>query len=206
MTIRKKFFCIGLNKTGTSSLHKAFQILGFNSVHHICDEGYLQDIMIANNAIGNPLLKGIDHYDVYSDWTMTTTRNFFKILDDEHPNCKFIFNTRNIEDWIKSREFHVKSIKNLKTLQKENPDNTWYNLQKDLWRKEFLEHEKEVKRYFENREQDILFFDVTKGDGWQKLCKFLNVKEPNVSFPHMNKKKSFLKKKLKEVKSFFKNG
>ena len=30
---QEKVFCIGLNKTGTSSLHRALTILGYNSVH-----------------------------------------------------------------------------------------------------------------------------------------------------------------------------
>jgi Sulfotransferase domain len=29
-----KVFCIGMNKTGTSSLHQAFLALGLNSIHH----------------------------------------------------------------------------------------------------------------------------------------------------------------------------
>jgi len=29
--------------------------------------------------------------------------------------------------------------------------------------------------------------DITKGDGWDKLCKFLEKPKPDVSFPHKNK-------------------
>ncbi|MBU3822735.1 sulfotransferase family protein [Flavobacteriaceae bacterium XHP0103] len=202
---KSKIFCIGLNKTGTSSLHKAFGVLGFSSVHHVGNEGSLHRIMIENKVNNRKLLSGIDHYDAYSDWVMTDTKYFFKILDKEYPGSKFIFNTRPIEDWISSREAHVKTIDNLEKLQKEQPGNTWYNLRKDLWRNEFLELEKEVVEYFKGREQDFLPFDVTKGDGWPALCGFLQVSIPNETFPHMNKKRTYLQRCIKKIKSILKN-
>ena len=29
--------------------------------------------------------------------------------------------------------------------------------------------------------------DICNGDGWDKLCKFLNLQKPNTKFPHYNK-------------------
>ncbi len=205
MKEQHKIFCIGLNKTGTSSLHEAFKILGVKSVHHICEEGYLQNIMIENHNNGDKLLSKIDHYEAFSDWTMTSTLSFFKILDVEYTESKFIFTSRDIDSWVKSRETHVKSMNGLKQLQKENPENTWINLRTDIWRKEFVEYETEVRSYFADREEDILFFDVTKGDGWGKLCAFLKTDQPKCPFPHKNKKKSYLQKQLKKIKKFLKH-
>ena len=55
-----KIFCIGLNKTGTTSIHIALQILGFNSVHHRDSSGKSIKAIIKNNYDNNlDILKGI---------------------------------------------------------------------------------------------------------------------------------------------------
>ena len=44
-----------------------------------------------------------------------------------------------------------------------------------------------VFEYFNDREEDFLAMDITRGDGWQKLCAFLGKPTPSVPFPHANK-------------------
>jgi hypothetical protein len=200
----RKIFCIGLNKTGTSSLHRAFEILGFSSVHHVSKEGYLQVIMHENKLNNKKLLTGIDHYDAYSDWAMTNTKHFFKTLDKEYPGSKFIYNTRPVDDWIKSRTAHVKSFDNLEKLQKEQPENNWFNLRTDIWKQEFKEHEEDVTSYFKERKADYLHFDVTNGSGWEELCNFIQVPIPNTPFPNLNKSQSYYRKVLKKLKKLLK--
>jgi hypothetical protein len=50
----RKIFCIGLNKTGTSSLHEAFQVLGINSVHYKDDKGFVLAIFKITLNVANP--------------------------------------------------------------------------------------------------------------------------------------------------------
>ena len=45
MSKDQKIFCIGLNKTGTTTLHEAFLILGVSSVHYECDAGNIKEII-----------------------------------------------------------------------------------------------------------------------------------------------------------------
>ena len=47
----EKVFCIGVNKTGTSSLHQALQILGYNSVHYLNDKNNNIKAMIEKNYL-----------------------------------------------------------------------------------------------------------------------------------------------------------
>jgi hypothetical protein len=105
-----KIFCIGLNKTGTSTLHKAFEILGLKSVHYIDNEGNNnKEIITSNFLAGNNILKGIDKYEVFSDWDQApNTIAIFKEFDRQYPNSKFIANTRELQSWLDSRESHVK--------------------------------------------------------------------------------------------------
>lgn len=179
-----KIFCIGLNKTGTSSLHEAFELLGYSSIHHVGKEGKIMDFLNTNNRIGKPILEGIDHYNAYSDFSASS---YFKKLDKQYPNSKFILNVRNIDDWIRSREKHVLRKTNLDKLREKNPNNGWYHIDKKAWEEEFKKHQSNVLNYFKDRDKDLLVFDVCAGDDWDKLCSFLNVSLPNFPFPFKNK-------------------
>jgi hypothetical protein len=181
-----KIFCIGLNKTGTTSLDHAFQILGLKSVHYVGKEGNIKKIIARNQEQGNPLLKGIEKYDAYSDWSYHTNLELFKEFDRLYPNSKFILTIRDLEGWLRSREKHVTRDPLHKKKLKKDPDNPWYKVDKEAWTKDYHEHHKNVLEYFKDRKQDLLVFDVTKGDGWDTLCPFLDMSVPEEPFPRAN--------------------
>ena len=182
-----KIFCIGLNKTGTTSIHIALQILGFNSVHHRESTGKSIKAIIKNNYDNNlDILKGIENYDAFSDWSHPSTNFLFKEFDKQYPNSKFILNTRDVNAWMNSREKHLKRTPNLKKLQKQNPNNKWLKMDRAVWHEEFEDHHKAVREYFADRPNDLLEYDITKGDAWEKLCGFLNKDIPEGEFPSAN--------------------
>lgn len=188
MQPNNKVFCIGLNKTGTSSIHKALELLGYKSVHHIERGGEsIKDIIKSNYDNGLNILNSIEYYDAFSDWSHPSTNILFKEFDKQYPNSKFILNTRDIDSWMNSRMKHLKRTPNLKKKQRENPNNKWLKMDKTLWREEFEEHHNNVRNYFKERPQDLLEFDVTKGDSWKKLCLFLNKEIPAIDFPRTNR-------------------
>jgi hypothetical protein len=203
-----RIFCIGLNKTGTSSLNTALEILGFKSVHYKCRKGQIQKIIEVNYKSGINLLTGISEYDAYTDWCSPSTNHVFTLLDKQYPNSKFILTTRDVESWLISRERHVrKNRRNLAELQKQHPTNTWYNIDKTVWRKEFIEHHAHVLEYFKTREDDLLVIDFTKGEGWEKVCPFLNLPIPEQPFPRRNitSKSSLLAKAWRQLKKTISN-
>lgn len=177
-----KIFCIGFNKTGTTSLHLAFEHLGFKSVHFRCEKGMLKDIFIKNHKNKKKLLTGVDDFDAYSDWVFSSTMNFYKKLDKQYPKSKFILHTRNMNDWLDSREAHVKRNQN-------NPDyrGDFLEIDREKWKNEWKKHHEDVFKYFKNKPEDLLVIDITKGEGWKKLCSFLNVPIPQKPFPKSNK-------------------
>jgi len=202
-----KIFGVGLNKTGTTSIAKALDILGFKTVHWQSKKGNIKHLIEQNDQMDQPLLKGIERYDAYLDWNHPRTNHLFKKLDFQYPNSKFILHTRPLEDWIKSRYQHVQSIPNLKKWQKKYPDNPWYNLDVEAWKKEYKTHHSDVNSYFKDRPDDLLIFDLFAGDSWEELCDFLQVKKPNTEFPIENKadkKMNPLKKASKKLKAFYK--
>ena len=146
----------------------------------------IKDIIKNNHDKGYKLLNGIEQYDAYSDWNHPSTNILFKDLDKQYLNSKFILNTRNLEDWLLSREKHVKRLKNLNELRRQYPKSPWYCIDKNAWKVEYHEHHSNVFDYFKGREIDLLVFDVTKGDDWEKLCDFLNLEVPKIKFPKTN--------------------
>lgn len=101
-------FVIGFNRTGTTSLHKFFQANGFPSVHH--DDGRLARTMLENCCDGKKILAGYDHkFRVFSDLTFRNRRirfeanSLFRTMDADYPGSFFIYNTRDLQDWLNSR-------------------------------------------------------------------------------------------------------
>lgn len=202
--MKNKIFCIGLNKTGTSSLHEAFQILGLKSVHFIDDEGNnIKDLILDNFLTKKDILHGLAAYNAISDWDRPPhTFNIVKKFDEHYPGSKFIVNIRNCDDWLNSREKHVKRNQKLKK-KYPNQNITWIEVNRREWKLEYECHYKAIDKYFKDRKEDVLYFDVTQGDGWEKLCPFLNLPIPSTSFPSENmqlKMKNMVKKTINKIR------
>jgi hypothetical protein len=65
--------------------------------------------------------------------------------------------------------------------------------------KRFEDHNKEVMEYFIDRSEDLLILNFSEGDGWDKLCHFLNKKTPSTLFPHVNKASAREKVKINKA-------
>lgn len=175
--MKPKVFCIGFHKTGTKSLAVALKKLGYR----VTGPNGMYDPKIERNAIAmaNQLT---EKYDAFQDnpWPV-----IYKELDGKHPNSKFVLTLREPDSWIRSQ---VKDFGS-----KETPMRKWiYGVgcpkgNEDIYLKRFREHNNDVENYFKDRPQDLLVMNLTKGDGWEKLCPFLGVEIPNTPFPHANR-------------------
>lgn len=171
-----KIFCIGLNKTGTISLHQALETLGFRSLHW---GGPSVGAKIRDAGLqGRPLVSDFDEYDAYSDLAILSKQ--FERLDKEYPGSRFILTTRPMEPWIESRRAHV--LRNQERRETGEYTGNFLEVEPDAWREEFIEHHAAVDAYFAGRD-DLLVFRITEGDGWEKLCPFLGVDIPDEPFP-----------------------
>jgi len=182
-----KIFCLGLNKTGTKSLHTALEILVLKSSHFTVKEGNMKQIVAENHKKGLPLMTSIEDYDVYIDWNTYKTGLLFKQLEEQYPGSLFILNTRDLNSWISSRKKHIQ--RNLekhpeKRLLVNQPG--WYKVDVDKWVAQRRDLHKKVLKHFGNRD-DFIIVDVCSGEGWKKICKFLQVDIPEINFPHKNK-------------------
>jgi hypothetical protein len=135
-----------------------------------------------------PLLHGIEEYDAYSDHPIDWT---YKILDKLYPKSLFIFTERrDREAWIRSKHILATASRTPhRPIQ---------------WAESYDNHFKDVKEYFKNRPKDILFIDICDGEGWEKLCPFLEVDVPKEPFPHAGKSKDTPMEKFCKDQGFIK--
>jgi hypothetical protein len=157
-------FCIGFSKTGTTSLHHALNELGYKSLHwpraHIRPRtGWIEFFKKSK-------------YDAFSDSPLYMP-SFFKELDKEFPNSKFIFTPRNPESLVKSwKNYFGKAPWSLDSEQEKN----------DLI-KQYNDHKEDVLTYFSDKPSKLLVLDILGGEGWEKLCSFLDKPIPDKPFP-----------------------
>lgn len=161
-----KVFGIGLNKTGTISLHEALTRLGFRSLHWGGPEVRLQ--IEAARDQGRSLVSDFPDQDAFSDiWRLSEN---FELLDRQYPGSRFILTTRPLDDWLTSRRQHVERNQTRRSAGTYTGD----FLEVDLaaWQREYENHHSRVHDYFRDR-SDLLVMDITAGDGYEVLCPFL---------------------------------
>jgi hypothetical protein len=182
-----RVFGIGLHKTATTSLHKALQILGLDSLHW--GTGEAPQIWYEMNALGRS--NTLEQFYALSDLPIPL---LYKQLDIAYPNSKFILTVRDEVDWLTS----VKKLWD----RRHNPTRHLWDIYpisnqlhaalygtKDFDALVFLEryrrHNTEVREYFKGR-SDLLVMDMDK-PGWSKLCAFLDKPVPTVPYPVANR-------------------
>lgn len=174
-----KLFGIGKSRTGTSSLHKAFEILGIDSIHRALS---LTEHVKYNIEQGfEKLLYGIDGHKGFTDHPIDW---LYKQLDEQYPGSLFIYTKRDDwESWLESMHslpYHLKFGEIIRHDDRINEEGQWLD-----W---YRYHERIVREHFKGRD-DYLEIDITqmKDDSWEPICTFLEVDIPNEPFPHVGK-------------------
>ena len=184
--LRPMVFGIGLNKTGTTSLHRALATLGYESLHY----GGPETMARIRRAIGErkPLLHYLEpRFNAFSDTTIT---HYYHLADVQYPGSKFILTVRDLDGWLESRRRHVEKNQRLKEAGRYKDD--FLDVDIERWAAEFERHYGAVRSYFANRPHDLLVYDVVGGDGWDELCGFLGHPIPDVPFPHRNRYRPYV--------------
>lgn len=178
---RPRIFGIGLNKTGTTSFHEALTTLGFESLHW--GGPTVRQLVEAALAAGEPLLSRLDpRFDAFSDVLPLATN--FELLDRQYPGSRFVLTVRPVDEWVRSRRQHVEN--NIRRREAGLYHGNFLEVDEDGWRAEWAEHMGRVRSYFAGRD-DFLELDITAGQGWPPLCRFLGVPAPSTPFPWRNR-------------------
>lgn len=211
MSQTPKIFFIGLNKTGTTSLHQLALDSGYKAIHWRDPDKdiYLAKRVFSNFSIGLPLLSGIDGYDVYSefsyisDGTYLEGSRFFKQLAADYPDAYFILNSRETGPWIRSRQVQY-SV---------GIGSFWERFQfafrsdagevVELWKQHQTEHHDAVRQFFNNSPHKFMEFRLGQDD-INEICTFV---APDYTFDpslwqQLNTSAQFQKPKPTRLASF----
>jgi hypothetical protein len=179
-------FCVGLSKTGTTSLNDALDILGYNAIH-------LPPItkVDGKGEIGFDWPWWISKYDAATDLTVAV---HYRKLKETFPNSKFIYTQRPEEAWLDScsRHFtHELAATRVKQklfflLELTQAFYGSFLFDRDSYSKAYQKHEKEVLEFFDG-DPNFMNFSLTQTPDWGPLCAFLGKPIPTLPFPASNR-------------------
>jgi hypothetical protein len=202
---KRKIFCIGRNKTGTTSLKKAFEDIGFIVGDQRTAERLLREYVAGNFA---PIIDYCKTAQVFQDFPFSKAETY-KHVDEAFPGSKFILSVRDsAEQWYESAtKFQSKlfgkgklptaeDLKNATYIWKgwmwENkmasskvPEDDLYN--KEILMSEYEEHNRNVMEYFKDRQDDLIVINLSEKDAYNRLMDFLGIDSPYDDFPWENK-------------------
>lgn len=203
---KKKVFCIGRNKTGTTSLKRAFEDLSYpvgnqRKAEILTGKYYFEGKF-------QPIVDYCKSAQVFQDVPFSYPETY-KHLDKAYPGSKFILTVRDSpEQWYRSiTRFHAKmfgkegrvpTVEDLK-----NASYVWpgfmYNVVRvhgtqddDPYNKEIMiahyeRYNQEVMGYFKDRPNDLLVINVAEKGAYRKFVDFLGVDSSCNDFPWENK-------------------
>lgn len=184
-----RVFGIGLHKTATTSLHRAFEILGFDSLHW--GHGEAPAIWSEMNQLGRS--KTLERFYAASDLPIPL---LYQILDKAYPGSKFVLTIRDERKWISSVEklwdrkanptrglWDIYPVSN--NLHRALYGRTDFDAETMLNR--YRQHNAEVLAFFRGRPHDLLVLDMDgPRDLWVWLCAFLDIDRPEITYPFEN--------------------
>lgn len=202
---KTKYFCIGRNKTGTTSLKKTFEDLGFPVGDQLTAERLANKYYFEGNF--QPIIDYCKSAQVFQDAPFSWAETF-KYLDKAYPGSKFILTIRNdAEQWYRSiTKFHAKrfghgQIPSADVLRKARyiakgyiyksvklhgaPDEDIYN--KQILIEYYLRYNQAIQDYFKDRQQDLLVLNLAESGSYKRFVEFLGIESPFDSFPWENK-------------------
>ncbi|MAW81621.1 MAG: hypothetical protein CMI63_15390 [Parvularcula sp.] len=181
----RKVICVGLPKTGTSSLQSALKILGYKRL-----AGFdMADCMKYLRGDLEPLVEKMGAHDGAQDWPWPL---LYQPLYRAYPDALFVLTVRKSEDvWLDSMQKHAELKRKLvrppgmrqHIYGYENPaDNPQHHID------HYRTHNARVRDYFSDK-GELIEACWENGDGWDLLCRALKMRAPAEAFPHANKRK-----------------
>jgi hypothetical protein len=200
-----KVFCIGLSRTGTTSLERALKDLDYR-----LGDQHQGELLLPQYAARNfrPIVEFCLTADAFQDAPFSFPFTYLA-LDQSFPNAKFILSVRDSSDqWYRSLvRYHsnlfgggrVPTKDDLARATYSYPGFVWESVkvllnasveEEDIYNKTRLvsyydRHNSNVRDYFRTK-SNLLEINVSDKDAYGKLCEFLG-KEPRAEgFPWLN--------------------
>ncbi|KAI8149847.1 P-loop containing nucleoside triphosphate hydrolase protein [Fennellomyces sp. T-0311] len=193
-----KIIGAGMGRTGTDSLRIALNTLGYNTHHMktLNEEGGRAEMF--TKAYEHPE-EAVDWdyiyegFDAAIDWP---TCAFVEPLMKKYPDAKVILTIRDPDSWYRSMGNTIfRKHEDLKIIP-ETPRKRMarriildgaYHVpgmfeDQEAMKEKFIQNTEWVKKHVP--EDRLLIMEL--GEGWERLCKFLDKPVPDVKYPHVN--------------------
>jgi hypothetical protein len=190
MTTPRYVFGIGFQKTGTSSLSAALNLLNIPSLHyyfvHNDKKFELSSLIRKNQSSSKNLFYLLD--SKYQSFIDFEGEEYYKTLYTQYPNSAFIFTHRPFLPWFKSYVTMSQRWRDQQLMTSEELSKCHIQIVEKYFHKT-----EEIREFFRDKPPNrYLEIEICSGEGWEKLCDFLNLPVPAVPFPHKNKTKKHL--------------
>lgn len=192
----------GMGRTGTKSLQAALETLGFAPCDHFYKVWEMQSLW----PVWGELIDGTskDWERVYSNYKAAVDCPawfYYRELAAFYPNAKVILTIRDPDQWYESAQETVMSDWLTAGMRESAPPAFVKIVQaatlaaagermhdRDYVIGWFERHNADVRRTIP--QERLLVYEVTQG--WDPLCKFLEVPVPNEPFPRLNDRATML--------------
>jgi hypothetical protein len=200
-----KIFGIGYNKTGTTSLSKIMNNNNIITAPQTPFEYNLESFFYKNYSTFTEMIKNDYYqYSFFQDVPFSLP-NFYKILDKEFKDSKFILTIRDNEnEWYDSLiRFYKKKFVNFYNPKKINGylyDGVVFKILTEIYgapktnpyceitlKKSYIEHIENVNEYFKYRKKDLLVLNLKDKEVIPQIENFLNINFINKEIPHLNR-------------------
>ncbi|MFQ5438916.1 MAG: hypothetical protein ACE5DK_08810 [Paracoccaceae bacterium] len=164
---------VGFNKCATRSLANLFAGSGHRSAHQKFRRPFGPNRNIAalirdNKQAGRPMFDGFDDYVFYADLVLQTRtetyeafKDFRRILAD-YPDTILLLNTRDRENWIRSRVRHGHGTF-LEMVTEANGFET-KDACLEFWRQDWDRHLADVRGFMADRPDQLVEFNTDTGN------------------------------------------
>lgn len=201
---KDKIFVIGQNKTGTTSMLQALDMLGYKVGDQAEAEGLIEDWARRDFR---QIIKYCDSADAFQDVPFSL-HHTYQALDQAFPAAKFILTVRSSsEQWYQSViRFHTKIVgkdriptaADMKEFAYRWKGWAWRTMEliygitdeqlydKDIFIRSYETHNYNVQDYFRHRPGKLLILNVEAEGAEKQLCEFLGRTGELSSMPHLN--------------------
>jgi hypothetical protein len=200
-----KVFCIGFNKTGTTSVRVALEGLGYRVGNQPLAEALITDWARRDFS---RIIEYCNTADAFQDIPFSLPYTY-QSLDAAFPGSKFILTIRtNADIWYRSlTTFHAKVFGGGKIPTEDDlarathrfkgwalcamqaisafPDGDPYN--KECLVRAYGSHNARVQEYFRDRPRDLLTINLSTEGSFQAFCDFLGKSPQSDCFPWKNR-------------------
>jgi len=187
----------GFGRTGTDSMRKALNILGVGPTHHMHEMGSKTPareawLNLVNGASPDWELL-FNGYHACVDWP---SAYYWRELVEHYPKSKVLLTMRPAEAWWKSFEATI-----LKHIQSNDDPDGFAQLliAEQVFNGRAADRDYAIEVYNRNVEDVLSTIPAERllvhelGDGWEPLCRWLDLPLPDVDYPKGNTTQDFVR-------------